>query len=838
MNWTFALASSRFYLRHPWQLALAIAGISLGVAVYVGVDLANDSARRAFELSSELLRGQTSHRLLPVGGEMPETHYSSLLIERRVSRAAPIIEIPARIGGPTGIRQTILGVDPVKELGFRDYSSFVPGRGVDFSRLITEPGAALIPETLATELELVAGSPLDLWIEGQRNTIHVVGTIQSLAAAAETEPPIVIDISSAQEISGRSGVISRIDLSLTAEQARELAASPPPGTTLVSATSQNKQLSEMTQAFRTNLTALGLLALVVGMFLIYSTMSFSIVQRRAVIGTLRAIGVSRGEILGSMLFEAFVIGLLGTLIGLVLGTLLAQGLVGMVLQTIGDLYFSNALSAAAASKWIYVTATVLGLGATLLAALVPSLDASRSSPDSVIRRSELERNTRARAKQAAILSVPTLLLAALLLFIESQRLIPAFAGMFFVLCAGAMLTPTTTMALMRLLEPAAKRSFGLAGLMAIRGVSASLSRTGVATAALAVAVATVIGIGLMIGSFRASLVSWLDTTLTADIYLSLDQGASDSPLSSADVAAIEALPEVRGVSLTRFTRLPTERGEIGLRAFQAGPDGWGLDVVGDGAAAALARLDGSDLLMISEPFAFRFGIDSGDSIALPTADGEQNFEIAGIFRDYSTGGGMVVMSLDNYRRHWRDTSITGVGIHLAGEDQAGAIAAIQSAVGGNEPLRLRSTDMIERISLTIFDRTFQITEVLRLLAGLIAFLGVLSAVLAIQLEKARELAILRGLGVSPREMGTLVLTQTGLLGVAASVAALPLGSVLAALLVHVINRRSFGWSMDLIFTPGPLLLGVLLAISAALLAGIYPAVHSSRSLLGSALRDE
>jgi putative ABC transport system permease protein len=174
---------------------------------------------------------------------------------------------------------------------------------------------------------------------------------------------------------------------------------------------------------------------------------------------------------------------------------------------------------------------------------------------------------------------------------------------------------------------------------------------------------------------------------------------------------------------------------------------------------------------------------------------------------------------------------------MRGVDIAAGARAVRAALGAGGP-RLRTTEEIERLSLVVFDRTFKITEVLRLLAGIVAFLGVVSAVLAFELERAREHAILQTIGFSPGQLRGLIATQTGLLGLSAGVAAIPLGCVLAALLVYVINRRSFGWSMELVLTPGPLVMGFALAVGAALLAGVYPAARGGRSTLDTALRDE
>jgi len=197
------------------------------------------------------------------------------------------------------------------------------------------------------------------------------------------------------------------------------------------------------------------------------------------------------------------------------------------------------------------------------------------------------------------------------------------------------------------------------------------------------------------------------------------------------------------------------------------------------------------------------------------------------------------MALERYRREWQDDTLTGVGLDIAESASRQSVEkAVRDVLSASAGVRLRSSDAIERLSLEVFDRTFQITEVLRLLAGVVAFLGVLSALLAIELERGREMAVLRAIGFVPRQLGGLLLAQTGLLGAAAGVIAMPIGIALAALLVHVINRRAFGWSMDLVVAPGDLALGFVLALGAALLAGVYPAWRASRVNLAVGLREE
>ncbi|HEX7082052.1 MAG TPA: FtsX-like permease family protein [Gammaproteobacteria bacterium] len=820
-------ASRRFFLRHPWQLALAIAGVALGVAVYVGVTLANDSARRAFELSSQAVLGRTTHRLLPVGRGLPEEVFAEL-VRSGVTHAAPVVETDFALRDAPGRRFRMLGVDPIEEPNVRGLVGLVPGASGAAARLIAEPGTVLLPESLAERLGAAPDTELEILVGGRPRTIVVAGTLRE--TGGDAEPPVVADIATVQALTGTYGVIDRIDLRLSEEEARRLAAEPPAGTTLVAA-GTNEGFDQLARAFRTNLAALGLLALVVGMFLIYSTMSFAIVQRRAVYGALLAIGLDRRRLLGNVLAEAAAIGAIATGAGLLLGHWLARGLVDLVLATIGDFYFSAAVSDAAPSPWIYARGAALGVAATLVSALGPAVDASRVSPDAAMRRAALERRSRQRARRAAGLAIPALALAGAALSVDSRSLYLAFAALFFVLLAGALVTPAATSMLMRAVEPAAARVFGLPGRLAVRGVTASLSRTGVAAAALAVAVATVVGIGLMIGSFRASLVDWLGETLTADLYVSLGAASLDAD----GVNAIRALPGVTGVSVAQFALLPTPQGPVSLRAASPGPEGWGLDIVaGDDEALLEARPS----VAVSEPFAFRHGLGVGDRLTLPTPHGPRAFEIVAVYRDYNAGGSGAMMSIGHYREIWEDDEIATLGVHIADDADAGRVRDEVAALLPDGAARMRSTAGLVEISLEIFDRTFRITEVLRILAAVVAFLGVLSALLSIQLEKAREHAVLRAVGFAPRQLGTLMLTQTTLLGVSAGLAALPIGAALAALLVHVINRRSFGWTMDLVVLPEPLLAGLALAVGAAFLAGVYPALRMRRADLAAALREE
>lgn len=830
-------ASLRFYLRHPWQLAIAIVGIGLGVSVFVGVQLANDSAARAFDLAAATVRGATTHRLLPLGDDLDENVYRELVLERGITTGAPVIEAQVGIAARPGLRAPLLGIDPLAERGIRGFSSFAPGGDGGFTRLLAEPATILMPENLAKSLRVGAGDTVTLRVGDREARVTIVGTVGAAAGDAATEPPLLCDIATAQELLGLAGRIHRIDLRLTAAQAQDLMQRALQGTVLVGADNDDRTFAELATAFRTNLTALGLLALVVGTFLIYGTMSFAILQRRHTIGVLRALGTRQSELVGSVVVEALGIGIAATLLGLGLGHWLALGLVEQVLRTIGDLNFRAAVVAADPSPWIYAQGALLGIGATLIAAAKPALEATRATPAEVLRRTALERRARREAHWGAVAAVPAALLGIALLTLGPSSLGFAFAGLFAILGACALLTPLATVLLMRGAGVLIGTKGGLPAALAVRGVSASLSRTGVATTALAVAVATVNGVGLMITSFRTSLDDWLSSTLTADVYVT-----ADNPGALAEPTLLEALasiPGVDGTTVTRTLLLPTELGELALRAVRPGQRGWGVIVVDGDREQALEEVAAGRAVLASERLIVARGLAVGDTLHLPSPEGTLELPIVGAFRDFNTGNYGVVMSLARYRQEWRDESVDGVGLELGDAADAGAVeAAVRATVSSRDGVRVRSSAGIKALSLEIFDRTFKITEILRVLAAVVAFLGVVSALLAIEMERAREIGILRALGFAPAQLRTLLLAQTALLGLAAGLLAVPIGSALAGLLVHVINRRAFGWTMDLVLAPRDLGAGIVLALGAALLAGLYPAWRASRSDLAAALREE
>jgi putative ABC transport system permease protein len=377
--------------------------------------------------------------------------------------------------------------------------------------------------------------------------------------------------------------------------------------------------------------------------------------------------------------------------------------------------------------------------------------------------------------------------------------------------------------------------------LACGDIAASLSRTGVASAALGMALTAMIGVAIMVESFRESLREWLIQTLRADVYVSAPGPAegSERRLDPAVIRAVLATPGIRDHSESRRVVVGSERGALDLNAVRFAHASYpALKFTQADAAYAWPQF-ARGAILISEPLAWRLGLAPLDTLSLTTASGPRAFAVAGVYREYGNERGEVLMSLGTYQRLWDDEALSGLGIYLApGVAASVALGELRAAARGRQALFIRSNADIRALSMRIFERTFVITRVLYWLAAGVAAVGLVSALLAWELERSRELAILRSLGLTPTGTALLVLAQTTFMGIAALLAAIPAGLLTALVLTGVINRRAFGWQIDLHLAPAQFTDALWLALAAALAAGVYPAWRSARASLANGLREE
>jgi putative ABC transport system permease protein len=824
----------RHLSHHPWQLALAVLGIALGVAVVLAVDLASASARQSFALAMEQIGGRATHRIRGGARGVPESVYRQLRLTAGRCEMAPIVTGYAAVADPPGKVLQVLGVDPFAEAPLRTYLG--DRSGAELARLLTEPDTALFPRSLGQAERLVVR------VGDRRVTLRKAGSLDQAAL----EGLIITDISTAQVLFNQPGKLSYIDLILPEGPAGEqlissLQRALPPELRLERTAERNQATVELSAAFVLNLTAMSLLALVVGMFLIYNTMTFAVVQRRALLGLLRALGVTRREIFQVVLGEALLLGLAGTLLGGLLGIGLGSVLVRLVTRTVNDLYYVLSVRTFYIAPGSLSRALMLGLLATALAAWLPAREAANAPPRASLSRAHLESRWQAALPRLTLAGLALLSAGGLLLAL-SHSLVAGFVALFLLLLGCGLLVPGGMLLLVRLNRPLTAWS-GLLAQMATRDVGRHLSRTGVAVAALTIALAATIGIGVMVDSFRGGVELWIKDLVNADIYIApptLEEGDYATPLRPPVLAELSNTPGVAAVSTYRRSTVEVGDRPVQLMAMELAPAAQAGYHLSDGdPASAWSALATGDAIIISEPLAYRRQLKAGGELTLDTAEGPRAFPIAGVFLDYGSEHGRILIGRQTYQRFWHDAAVGSAAVYAApGEDLAALRQRLENRLSPLQELILHSNRDIQAFTLAVFDRTFAITNILRLLAVVVAFVGVLSALLALQLERAREFAVLRATGMTTAEIGRLVALQTGFMGFISGLLSIPIGLGLAAVLIFVINRRSFGWTLPFQVNPWILVHAVGLAVLAALLAGIYPIWRMARTPPAAALRSE
>ncbi len=839
------------------QSLLFIIGVALGVAMIIAIDVANGSASRAFSLSTESVTGRATHQITGGPTGLPTTLYNTIRLDLGIRDSAPVIVEDIRAVELDGQPLRLLGVDPLAEPPFRDYLSTIrvdsdtlADNGFEaLNRFIVSPNVVLISQSLADRFDMITGDEINLQASGRRTPVEIVGVLQSDDQVSQQalDDLILADIATAQEIAGTPGRINRIDLILSgSEQVQAIRERLPESVRIVAVNEDNDTIAQMTEAFELNLQALSLLALVVGVFLIYNTVTFSVVQRRPVIGIMRSLGTTRRQVFGLILGEAFVLALVGTVMGMGLGVIFGRAAVTLVSQTISDLYFTVNVMRVDVQPFTLVKGAAIGLLASLGAAVIPAISATRTPPAGTMRRSDQEQSAQRLLPLITLMGVGLNVFGLVLLQLPTDSIAISFVALFAIVVGGALFTPLALIVAMRIATPLTNALFGVVGRMAPRAVVRSISRTSVAVAALTIAVSVIVGVSVMIASFRSTVDDWLQTTLGSDIYVSPPNLGTNLSTVDVDGEVREIVRQQPGVAEVSASRLVTvtapdypDMPPVNLQAVDS-------DIATDrrfawnDAGADYWQAMENGAVIVSEPFAFRRNLeqDNDPTITLLTDQGTRTFDVVGVFYDYSTDQGKVFMANSVYRDFYNDPFISSLAAYIEPDaDLNTVIASVRLSLSGYD-LQVQANRELRSGVFEVFDNAFSITIALRLLATMVAFIGILSALLALQLENTRQYGVMRANGMTPRQLWNFTLIQTGLMGVVAGLLAIPIGLALALVLLYVINVRSFGWSMSFYFAPEEFAVAFMVAVVAAFLAGIYPAWRLTRLVTARALRSE
>jgi putative ABC transport system permease protein len=841
--------SVRDLRRHPVLAVLNILSIALGVAVYLAVQVANGSANRAFEATVDLIAGKAH---LEIRGRVPEEVWPGIARHLEITGATATVEGVVTLPDFPGEYLRILGVDTFTSESFLTFELTGSREAFDFERWMGKPGMVAIGAGTADRLGATIGQTIRALVNGRMQTLTVASILETSGTPGGSDPRIgVMDIGWAQELLGQTGVLTSLLLQTSPgadleRLAQELDEHLPPDLQARTPRQRSSQLQRMVSAFQLNLSALSMVSLFVGVFLVYNTVSAEVIRRRREIGILRAIGASQGEVRALFLGEAFLYGVVGVVTGCAAGLALSPLLAGAVERTISSLYVLVSIGSISPSFSNIATATLFGFAAVFVGAWVPAKEASEVNPVRALSAGDHLEASSNRTRPFTLLalgSVTTAAIAAMLVLWGAPAWV-SFATAFLVLVAWALLAPFSVKAfasLGRLIWPGASL-----WTLASDRFGKALVRNGTTVAALSAAVGMMVALTVMIESFRLTVTGWIDSVVVADLVIAPSANeiaglSATIPIAVVDwlrgraqVTAVDTFWEERVAVSVR-----SEAPAMALLAAHGGPFRGNLPLVGDSWARVGDAWEAGEAVLVSAPFAKRWKVGTGDELAFQSPTGRLQVPIGGVYADYGRDEGVILMTRSFFDQYWPARGIYSVAVYTPDGTKTGPLAAeFAKAWNGEGQYSVYSNRELRSRVMTIFDQTFAVTALLRVIAIAVAVIGIFLSVSTLVLERERETGTLRAIGASKRQIMQLTMLEAAFVGKVASLLGVASGCTLAVVLTHLVNPAFFGWTIQLYWPLDALLLTPVWIVAAAIAAAILPARRAAAINIAASVREE
>jgi putative ABC transport system permease protein len=840
MNWF----SVRHLRTHPWRMFAVLFGIALGAAVFTSVRLAVDASLDAFTRSMDLLSGKADWTVVKTGGRVPESLVALLRRQASVDSVSPLITTYVSNPGKEAEPFLLIGLDPILDYTLRQWD-ILPSSG-PVSRiwldLLTRPNTLLLSRKLAQKEGWRPGDEITLEHVHEAARFRVVGLLrQEGLSLVEGGYVAITDISTIQEFMGLQGRVDRIDLRLkpsaTAGDLAALRSLLPPGVVLGSPSQTKDTGRAMIHAYQLNLSLLSFVSLFVGMFLVYSLVSLNVASRRRELAILRSLGASSRRLFALTLSEGFILGTLGWLLAIPVGSFLVKYLVQGVSGTINNLFLRVRVESLRLDPWEILLSFVATLAVSLVAASRPAVAATRIAPREAMSIHE----SAAQQKRSGLFYGASGCLCVVLAWpvagIPGLPGFPLFGYLaVLMLVAGFSLISLPVLHWMgSFLPKPLRRVGGEPAFLAGRYIRDAGPRIAISVGALMTAVSLFVALVIMVHSFRYTVSLWVNQTLAGDFYMRPKMAGLNHYRDPLPESVVDALKKLEGVELLPYRHLELRHGKSffefeAIRLRTLFDHGQFLMIKGDMGKIRRPLLSGLGVL-VSEVFANETGLSVGSRLRIPLGKVTLDFPILGVFRDYRTRGGIVYLDLKKYEEITGDREWSGVRFFFKHppKDMKAATDRLRSEIlrccENGHPLEMASGAELRGEILQIFDETFAVTTVLLLIALLVAGLGITTTLTVLVMERIRQLNTLFAVGAGPGQVRSMIFWEAVLMVTAGEGIGLVCGFFMSYLLIFVINLQSFGWTFLYRVDWRSLLLSLPLILATALLAAL-PAVRS------------
>ncbi len=843
------LALLRFVsLRHlfdsPLRTALTVMGVAVGVATLVGISSINRSVTNAFRSTIDTVAGKADVSIAGTTAGFPEELLEKARAVKGVQHAAGTLTVVAPVKDSPGESLYVMGIDLLDDGFFRSYEGVDRdvGKLNDDLEFLNSTDRILVGERFAKSKGLKTGSTFQLITKDGAKDFVVHGLLKETGPVTAFGGSVgVMFFASAQEAFGRGRVFDRIDVKVDPTVGwepvvNELRAGFGPTYEIDRPDSRGASVETMVRSFQLGLNLGSAVALLVGVFLVYNTVSISVLQRRREIGTLRALGTTKRDIRALFAIEAMLLGIIGSAIGIPFGLIVGRGAISWVSDTVSQLYVQvNAQDVQLGTSEMALGAA-LGILGSIFAALRPAVVASGVQPVEALRR-----DVAVGAGAVNVRSWPTYLGVALFVLAGPATLIPppvenlpvgGYISIFFILMGATLLSPLLLRYLNTPLAGPGQAIWGFSGRLAADNFARAPVRTAVPVSALSVGVAMSITVASFIGSFQTSAETWIRQAIPADLFVT----------SSAKVAGVQNQPMAASVgdelakfefvdALDRVRIYPAD--VLGLRVFIISliPEIYerrGKPTVLSGTLPTPEER-ARDIVTISENFARRRSLKVGDVFDVKTPTGVHPWKVGAVIIDYTSDQGSIIIERSHFSRQFNDDQVDSYHLYV---DDPSKIETVRQRVterfGKSFDLYVLSNAELRDEAMNLVGSAFKVTWAMEVVSVLLALLGIINTLLAAVLDRTREIGLLRAIGADRRHVLKLFAAEASFIGLTGGLMGVGVGAVVGYVLTKVVGVQATGWSFPFQFPWVTAAQMLFIAIVASTLAGLYPARRASR----------
>ncbi len=778
---------------------LSILGIALGIGLFTGVKVASDRAIASFESDIKGINPYANYEVLDISGiDFNEQVYRD--IRKLEEDSFPVLKT---FGYISSFKDTvdINGIYTAKSVRFFRLSSAIH---IGIENFYKEINGILITKKFSERYSLNKGDTVEALVYDKEYTLKIVDILDSEALLTNT---VIMDIGNFQEYFDKTGYISRIDLVSDKKTADKIRKILPVSLRLEQKEEIFRNQKALVASFRYNLQFVSLIAILVGIFLLYNTVFISVVKRRTEIGILRGLGADKKTVILLFAIQGIVLGLTGSLLGIIFGQLAAYFSVIAVEKTISTMYSAISISDYVITKYDALMALLLGLFVSLLAAAIPSYEASKIRPNETSREGSFEGKYRRYYKMLSLAGILFIFSGITISYLDYRHMpfefpIIAYIGILLIIAGFTFISPFYLGIVLRIMKRPLEKVFKATAKITLGDMKGNIYRFSVALMSVAISSALIIALLMLIFSFRNSLKGWIHKNITADVYIkpaSCKANYCFYPVSGNVIEIVKQFPEVDGVDKFRGMQLELfgKKVTAGFADVEVKRKYLNRRYSDRGYEEILKEMEGSEPVAgISDYLSIKYDLKKGAIIELKSPSGNVAFRINDVFSSYATTSGFIYIDRKWLKKYWGLDDATQFSVYLKKDinvDQF--IYKLKERLLPVYSLEIMNNQELRNKVLDIFNKSFAITYAIEFISIVVSLIGVINTLLALVFERKREISIIRYLGGSWKQIQQTLLLSSGIIGITGIFWGTILGPLMSIILIHVVNKISFGWEI-------------------------------------------